>query len=150
MSCHIDEEDRARVQNDSAVLVRVDAIPNHELKGAVAEISMMAKLDFRAWPPTRNFDVLITLKDSDPPRSGMSAPVATSSSSISRTSCLCRPSAMFQRGRTMMAYVVNGTSIDPRQVTVLRRGRDQIAIATGLREGERVAIKDPEAEAAPK
>src|SRR5207253_4605215 len=48
MSCHIDEEDRARVQTGRAVLVRVDAIPNRELNGTVAEISMMAKPDFRS------------------------------------------------------------------------------------------------------
>lgn len=150
MSCHIDEEDRARVQNDRAVLVRVDAIPNHELKGAVAEISMMAKPDFRAWPPTRNFDVLITLRDSDPQlRSGMSAAARIELEHLAGV-LLVPTGAVFQRGRTMMAYVVNGSSIEPREVTVLRRGREQIAIATGLREGERVAIKDPEAEAAQK
>ena len=56
-------------------------------------------------------------------------------------------SAIFQRGRAFTAYVVNGPSIETRTVTVLRRGRDQIAIAGGVREGERVATKDPEAEA---
>ena len=112
MSCHIDEEDRARVQNDSAVLVRVDAIPNHELKGAVAEISMMAKPDFSAWPPTRNFDVLITLKESDAQlRSGMSASARIELEHLPDV-LLVPTSAVFQRGRTMMAYVVNGTSID--------------------------------------
>src|SRR5438874_8985908 len=42
----------------------------------------------------------------------------------------------------------NGALVNPgaRAVTVLRRGREQIAIAAGLREGERVATKDPEAE----
>jgi HlyD family secretion protein len=146
MSCHIDEEDRARVQNDSAVLVRVDAIPNHELKGAVAEISMMAKPDFRAWPPTRNFDVLITLRESDPQlRSGMSAAARIELEHLPGV-LLVPVGAVFQREHAIMAYVVNGSSIDARPVTVLRRGHDQIAIAAGLREGERVAIKDPEAE----
>lgn len=150
MSCHIDEEDRARVQNDRAVLVRVDAIPNRELKGTVAEISMMAKPDFRAWPPTRNFDVLITLQEGDAQlRSGMSASARIELEHLADV-LLVPTSAVFQRGRTMMAYVVNGTSIEPRPVTVLRRGRQQIAIATGLREGEHVAIKDPEADAAQK
>ena len=40
-----------------------------------------------------------------------------------------------------MAYVVNGSSVEPRTVTVLRRGRDQIAIASGLREGEPVVVE---------
>ena len=55
--------------------------------------------------------------------------------------------ASTERGRAFTAYVVNGSSVDPRTVTVLRRGRDQVAIAAGLREGERVSTKDPEVEA---
>jgi RND family efflux transporter MFP subunit len=150
MSCHIDEEDRARVQTGRAVLVRVDAIPNHELKGTVAEISMMAKPDFRSWPPTRNFDVIITLQDSDAKlRPGMSAGARIELEHLPGV-LLVPSTAIFQRGRAFTAYVVNGSSVDARTVTVLRRGRDQIAIAGGLREGERVATKDPEAEAQPK
>ncbi len=147
MSCHFDEEDRARVQTDRAVLVRVDAIPNRELKGAVAEISMMAKPDFRSWPPTRNFDVVITLQDTDANlRPGMSAGARVELEHLPGV-LLVPTTAIFQRGRAFTAYVVNGPSVEARTVTVLRRGRDQIAIATGLREGEHVATKDPEAEA---
>jgi RND family efflux transporter MFP subunit len=146
MSCHIDEEDRARVQPGRAVLVRVDAIPTHELKGTVAEISMMAKPDFRSWPPTRNFDIVITLQDTDSKlRPGMNASARVELEHLPGV-LLVPSAAVFQRGRASMAYVVHGSAVDPRTVTVLRRGRDQIAIAAGLREGERVTIKDPEAE----
>jgi len=147
LSCHFDEEDRARVQTGRAVLVKVDAIPNRELKGEVAEISMMAKPDFRSWPPTRNFDVVVTLKDTDANlRPGMSAGARVELEHLPGV-LLVPTGAIFQRGRAFTAYVVNGSAIDARTVTVLRRGRDQIAIAAGLREGERVATKDPEAEA---
>jgi RND family efflux transporter MFP subunit len=147
LSCHFDEEDRARVQTGRAVLVKVDAIPNRELKGEVAEISMMAKPDFRSWPPTRNFDVIVTLKETDANlRPGMSAGARVELEHLPGV-LLVPTTAVFQRGRAFTAYVVNGASIDARTVTVLRRGRDQIAIAAGLREGERVATKDPEAEA---
>lgn len=145
MSCHIDEEDRARVQNGRAALVRVDAVPNHELKGIVAEISMMAKPDFRIWPPTRNFDLVVTLQETDPKmRSGMSASARIELDHLAGV-LMVPPSAIFQRGQTTMAYVVGDSSIDARTVSVLRRGRDQIAIASGLREGERVATQDPDA-----
>jgi len=147
LSCHFDEEDRARVQTGRAVLVKVDAIPNRELKGEVAEISMMAKPDFRSWPPTRNFDVIVTLKETDANlRPGMSAGARVELEHLPGV-LLVPTTAVFQRGRAFTAYVVNGAAIDARTVTVLRRGRDQIAIAAGLREGERVATKDPEAEA---
>ena len=150
LSCHFDEEDRARVQTGRAVLVKVDAIPNRELKGEVAEISMMAKPDFRSWPPTRNFDVIVTLKDTDANlRPGMSAGARVELEHLPGV-LLVPSAAIFQRGRAFTAYVVNGSSIEARTLTVLRRGRDQIAIAAGLQEGERVATKDPEAEAPPK
>jgi RND family efflux transporter MFP subunit len=147
LSCHFDEEDRARVQTGRSVLVKVDAIPNRELKGEVAEISMMAKPDFRSWPPTRNFDVIVTLKDLDANlRPGMSADARVELEHLPGV-LLVPSAAIFQRGRTFTAYVVNGLSIDARTVTILRRGREQVAIAAGLREGERVATRDPEAEA---
>jgi len=52
--------------------------------------------------------------------------------------------AVFQRGQAMVAFVVSGKTIDQRTVSILRRGRDEIAIASGLHEGERVATRDPE------
>ena len=150
MTCHIDEADRARVQNGRAALVRVDAIPNRELKGAVDEISMMAKPDFTLWPPTRNFDIVVKLQDSDPAlRSGMSASARIELEHLLGV-LLVPSSAVLQRGRTAVAYVAAGSGFEARQVSVLRRGRDQVAIAGGLREGERVATKDPEAEGAPR
>jgi HlyD family secretion protein len=146
MMCHIDEADHARVQTGRAALVRVDAVPNRELKGTLGDISLMAKPDFTLWPPTRNFDVVIMLHDTDPRlRSGMSATARVELEHLPNV--LIVPSAaVFQRGRVPTAYVAAGRGFEPRTVTVLRRGRDEIAIASGLREGERVATKDPEAE----
>ena len=37
--------------------VRVEALPDEELKGHIASISALAKADFTSWPPPRNFDV---------------------------------------------------------------------------------------------
>src|SRR5262249_51039736 len=148
LSCHIDEIDRARVQIGSGALIRVDAIPNRELKGTLAVISMMAKPDFTLWPPTRIFDIVMTLQDTDPRlRSGMSASARIELEHL--PGVLIVPSAaVFQRGRATVAYVAAGSTFEPRPVTVLRRGRDQTAIAAGVREGERIATKDPETEGA--
>jgi multidrug efflux pump subunit AcrA (membrane-fusion protein) len=146
MTCHIDEADRARVQIGRAALVRADAVPNRELKGTVSVISLMAKPDFAVWPPMRNFDVIVALHDTDSRlRSGMSATARLELEHLSGV--LIVPSAaMFQRGGVATVYVAAGRAFEPRAVTVLRRGRDEIAIASGLREGERVATKDPEIE----
>jgi hypothetical protein len=50
---------------------------------------------------------------------------------------------MFQRGTATVVYVVNGSTLEARPVTVLRRGRDQVALASGVREGERISLKEP-------
>lgn len=149
MACHIDEADHARIQIGRASLVRVDAVPNRELNGTLGEISLMAKPDFTIWPPTRNFDVIIRLHDTDARlRSGMSASARVELEHLPGV-LLVPTAAVFQRGHTATAYVADGSTFAPRLVTVLRRGRDQVAIAAGLREGERVATKDPAAEGAP-
>ncbi len=149
MACHIDETDHARVQIGRAALVRVDAVPDIELKGTLAEMALMAKPDFTLWPPTRNFDLVITLQATDARlRSGMSASARVEFERLAGV-LIVPPTAVFQRGRASVAYVAAGSTFEQRTLTVLRRGRDQIAIAGGLREGERVATKDPDAEGGP-
>jgi HlyD family secretion protein len=148
MACRIDEADHARIQTGRAALVRVDAVPNRELKGTLGSIALMAKPDFTLWPPTRNFDVLITLDDTDGRlRSGMSATARVEVEQLAGV-LLVPAAAVFQRGPSAVAYVARGSTFEPRTVTVLRRGRDQIAIAAGLHEGDRVATKDPAVEGA--
>jgi HlyD family secretion protein len=144
LSCRIDEIDRARVQPAATALVRVDAVPDRELKGLVRDISLIARPDFTQFPPTRNFDLVVTLSDNDARlRSGMSA---TARIEVERlTDVLVVPAAaVFRRGGASTVYVVDGANATPRRVNVLRRGRDQAAIATGVAEGERIALKEPD------
>ena len=146
MVCRIDEADHARIQTGRAALVRADAVPNRELKGTLGDIALMAKPDFTLWPPTRNFDVVIALQDTDPRlRSGMSATARIEVEHLPGV-LLVPAAAVFQRGSIATAYVADGSTFTPRPVTVLRRGREQVAIASGLREGDRVATKDPNVE----
>ena len=146
MTARVDEADRGRVQTGSGVRVRVDAVPDRELTGTLKDISVVAKPDFTTWPPVRNFDVVVTLADSDPRlRSGMSASARVELDRLA-DALVVPTGAVFQRGPATIVYVVNRGAIESRTVTVLRRGRDQIAIATGVREGERLSLKEPEQE----
>jgi len=150
MTARVDEFDRGRLQARSAVHVRVDAVPDRELAGALQEISVVAKPDFSAWPPVRNFDLVIAMTDTDPRlRSGMSGAARIELDRLQNV--LTVPvGAIFQRGSTTVAYVMSKGAIETRPVEVLRRGRDQIAIASGLREGERVALREPDTAGASK
>jgi HlyD family secretion protein len=146
MTGRIDEFDRGRLQARSAVHVRVDAVPDRELAGTLQEISIVAKPDFSAWPPVRNFDLVIALTDSDARlRSGMSGAARIEIDRLPNV-LLLPAGAIFQRGSATVAYVLTGGAIESRPVMVLKRGRDQVAIASGVREGERVSLQEPDAE----
>ena len=146
LTARVDEADRGRVQVGSDVRVRVDAVPDRELMGTLKDISVVAKPDFTTWPPVRNFDVVVSLPDSDPRlRSGMSAAARVELDRL--PAVLVVPTgAVFQRGPATVVYVVRRGAVESRPITVLRRGRDQVAIASGVNEGERVALKQPEQE----
>lgn len=146
MTCRVDEADRARVPPKAAVRVRIDAIPDRELPGAIDQIAIVAKPDFSSFPPTRNFDVSIGLRDSDARiRSGMSATALVELDQLPDV-IVVPDTAVFSRDGRMLVYVVSGRSFEPRQVTVARRSRDRIAIASGVAAGERIAMRDPTTE----
>jgi len=150
LTARVDEADRGRVQIGSGVRVRVDAVPDRELTGAMRDISVVAKPDFTTWPPVRNFDVVVSLSDADARlRSGMSASARVELDRLA--SLLVVPTgAVFQRGPATVVYVAHRGAFESRTVSILRRGRDQIAIASGVNEGERVALREPEQEGAQK
>jgi multidrug efflux pump subunit AcrA (membrane-fusion protein) len=145
MTARVDEFDRGRVQQGSPVRVRVDAVPDRELTGTLTDISVVAKPDFSSWPPARNFDLVIAIADGDERlRSGMSASARVELDRL--PGVLLLPSgAIFPRGGGTVAYVVSGGTTESRPVMVLRRGREQVALASGLREGERVSLREPDA-----
>jgi hypothetical protein len=150
LTARVDEADRGRVQIGSGVRVRVDAVPDRELIGTLKDISVVAKPDFTTWPPVRNFDVIVSLSEADARlRSGMSASARVELDRL--PSVLVVPTAaVFQRGPATIVYIDRRGTFESRAVMVLRRGRDQIAIASGVSEGERVALREPEQEAAKK
>ena len=149
MTCRLDEADRARVQPGTRVLIRVDAVPDRELGAAVREIAVVARPDFTSFPPVRNFDAIIAIDEVDARlRSGMSASARIELGRLDNV-LLVPSAAIFQVEGGTVAYVVQGGSVDTRPVTVLRRGRDEIAIQAGLQEGDRVALRDPASERKP-
>ena len=148
LTCRIDEVDRARTQIGRAVLVRVDALPDRELNGSVQNISLMSRPDFTQFPPTRNFDLIVGLTDNDPRlRSGMSATARIELERLNDV-LVVPAAAVFQRAGASTVYEIDGSSVIERRVAILRRGREQVAIASGVNEHARVALKDPDLEAA--
>ena len=144
VTAHIDEIDRGRLKTGQLVTVRVDAVPDKELSGHVSEISAIAKVDFSSgWPPKKSFDLIVQLDQTDPRlRPGMSATLRVAVERLPDSILIPARAAFSKHGMTV-AYVLHGSNFEERQIEVARRNTDEVAVAKGLKSGERVALKDP-------
>ncbi len=143
VQARIDEVDRGRLKVGQVATIRVDAVPDREFTGRVSEIGTLAKTDFSVWPFPRNFDLTIKLDQLDPRlRPGMNA---TTRIAVERVpnSILVPAQAVFQKGGATVAYVLRGSTFEPRVVDVALRSEKQLAIAKGLKPEEKVALTDP-------
>src|SRR5271157_417490 len=140
----VDEVDRGRLQVGLPVTVRVEALPDKEFQGNLAEISALAKIDFQAgWPFPRNFDLRVKLPQIDSRlRPGMSATVRAAVDHLP-DAILIPVEASFQKGGQTVAYVLKGSKFEERAIEVARKSEGQLAVAKGLEPGEKVALKDP-------
>jgi len=139
----LEEADRGRVQVEQAVTLRVDALPDKELKGRVGSIGTLAKLDYSSWPIKKNFDITIQIEQPDPRlRPGMSATVRVAVDHV-QNSILIPPQAVFDEAGRMIAYVLVNGAYEKRALDIDRRGEGQVLVRRGLKPGERVALKDP-------
>src|SRR5687768_16868822 len=145
LEARLDEADRGRMKVGQAATVKIEAVPGKEFVATVDLISVLAKVDFsQGWPPPKNFDLGLVLKEPDPRiRPGMSA---TARIGIERVpGVLIAPTeAVFQRDGRPVVYRLNGSMFDEQRIEVSRRGREQVAIASGVSPGEKLATRRPE------
>jgi HlyD family secretion protein len=145
LEARLDESDRGRLKIGQTATVRIEAVPGKDFAATVDLISVLAKVDFTTgWPPAKNFDLGVVLKDRDPRiRPGMTA---TARIAIDRVpSVLLAPSeAVFQHDGRPVVYKLRGSLFDEQHVDVARRGREQVVIAAGLSPGDRIATRRPE------
>ncbi|MGH9406264.1 MAG: efflux RND transporter periplasmic adaptor subunit [Terriglobia bacterium] len=140
----VDEVDRGKIRPGEPVNVRVDAVPGRVLRGAVANIGTLARIDFSAgfpWP--RNFDTKVRLLDSDPRlRPGMSAGLRIAIETIPGAVLIPAKAAFQQSGQTV-AYVLQDSKFVARRVDASRPSDGEVAVFSGLTAGEKVALKQP-------
>ncbi len=143
VSTRIDEVDRGRILLGENATVRVDAVPDREFQAHVARISALAKVDFTTWPPPRNFDTTLQFDTPDSRlRPGMSTNGRIAVNKIPN-SLMIPVAAVFTQSGASVVYVLSGAKFVPRPVAVGLRNDEQITIASGLAEGEKVALKNP-------
>lgn len=146
VSTRADETERGRLALGETVNAQLDAIPDRQFTGKIEQISTIATIDFSAgWPIPRNFNLQIALDQTDSRlRPGMTAQLTVIVDRV--PNALTIPvEASFQRSGKTIAYVWESSKFQERVIQVGRRSRDRILIASGLRPGDRVAMKDPTA-----
>jgi len=143
-TARVDETDRARVAIGQTATIRVDAVPDREFHGRVSAISTLATVDFNAgWPFPKNFELSVSPDEFDARlRPGMNA---TARIAVERMAgaILIPTEAAFQKSGETVVYVLRGSHFESRTIQVSRRGESQLVVISGLKPGERVALKDP-------
>lgn len=144
----VDEIERGRLQPNQPVTVRLEALPDKELKGHISSISALAKADFSSWPPPRNFDVNVALDDRDDRvRPGMTATIRVAVDTL-KDVVIVPSQAVFSSPGEDVVYVMGHRAPQKRPVRIDRRNADRAVIRSGVTAGERVALKDPTLEVA--
>ncbi len=137
------EADRGRVALGQPVTLNIEAVPDKEHKGRVSDISTLARLDYSTYPTRKSFDLKVQLDQPDARlRAGMTAALRVEVERVA-DSIIIPVEAVFDKGGRMVAYVLVDGSYQERMLRIVRRSGGQALVASGLKPGERVALKDP-------
>lgn len=139
----IREVDIHKVKLQQEVLIQVDAYPETSLHGKVHLIGSLATADREQPTSAKYFQVQILLQESDTRlRPGMTARIEILVDRFENV--LYAPlEGVFEKTGRKVCYVVEGKSAAERSVRVGKFNDDVIIIEDGLREGERIYLRDP-------
>jgi HlyD family secretion protein len=146
IAARLEETDRGRVAVGQTAAVRVDAVPDREYRAKVADISLLARADFSSgWPPPRDFDVELDVEDADLRlKPGMTAAIRIAVDRLANALVVPAGAVSLVDGRPTV-YCLRGSRFEPVVVTLARRGREQVAVASGVNAGDRLAARKPPA-----
>lgn len=144
LTARIDEADRGRLHEGQTAVIRLDAIADRDYHATVSQISLLATIDFTSgWPPPKQFDLTLSITDPDDRlRPGMSAAARVSVGQVDDVLLVPSETLFYESGRTVV-YRQSRRSLEPVAVEILRRGRDQAAVAGALEPGDRVSRTQP-------
>jgi multidrug efflux pump subunit AcrA (membrane-fusion protein) len=144
VTARVDETERGRLAVSQPVTVLLDAIADRQFTGKVECIGTIASSDFSAgWPFPRNFDIEIALDQSDPRlKPGMTVQATVIVDRIPDAITISAQASFVKSGQTVV-YLWNGSAFEEHPIQIERRSRDRILVASGLREGDLVSLKDP-------
>jgi multidrug efflux pump subunit AcrA (membrane-fusion protein) len=144
IAARLEEADRGRVEVGQDATVHLDAVPDRDYRSKVSKISLLARVEFGgSWPPARDFDIELGMADPDARlKPGMSATVRIAVGRLAGVLVVPSEAVSLVNGRPTV-YCQSGSRFVPRTVVVSKRGREQLVLASGVAEGERVALRRP-------
>jgi multidrug efflux pump subunit AcrA (membrane-fusion protein) len=144
----VDETERGLLRAGQKALIRADAIADRDYEAGISDISLLARIDFSGgWPPTKQFDLKITLTNPDKRLSpGMSAVARINVGQIPDV-LIVPTNAVFTDGGRPVVYRFAGRDFTAVPVEIMRRGKQQAAVKGDLKAGDRIALVSPVADA---
>jgi len=145
---NLEEVERGKLELGQPVRIRVDAIPDREFNADLDWVSPIAEQKFRgSGPSEKTFPARATLRSLDDRlRPGMSASAEVIIESIPNAIMIPERASFLHNGKPAV-WVQKGKKFEIREIEVGKRNETDIAVTSGLAEGEMVALEDP-AEAA--
>ena len=145
LEARLDESDRGRLKVGQVASVKIEAVPGNDFTAKVNLISVLARVDFSSgWPPVRNFDLGLVLDEHDPRiRPGMTATARIAADRMPNMT-LVPAEAIFQKDGRPIVYKLNGSKFDEQTIEIVRRGREQAAVGSGVAVGDKLAARRPE------
>jgi HlyD family secretion protein len=138
------ETDIHKVERNQKVHIRVQAYPDLKLTGQVTLVGTLAQEE-KERRGAKFFGVTVQLNESEPRlRPGRSASVEIQVEE--RAKALSVPvEAVFEKEGRHVCYVASRRGLVQRDVVLGPSNRDFVVIEKGLRKGDRVALRDPDA-----
>jgi HlyD family secretion protein len=148
LTARLEESDRGRVEVDQPATVHLDAVPDRPYHSKVSKISLLARVDFASsWPPARDFDLELVMSDPDARlKPGMTATVRIAVARHPNVLLAPAQAVTLVNGRPTV-YVRTGSGFTARTVVIVKRGREQVALQSGVEPGDRIALGNPAAAA---
>lgn len=140
----VDEVDRGRVSEGQETRIRIDAVPDATLGGAVSWLSPIATLVYNRLPPEKNFPAYSSIARIDERlRPGMSATVEIVVQRL--PDVLVIPSkASTQIDGKPTVFVKDGAGYRRAPIEVGATNGAEIVVAGGLEAGDVIALENPE------
>ena len=140
----VDETERGLLRAGQKALIRADAIADRDYEAGITDISLLARMDYSgSWPPTKQFDLKITLTNPDKRLSpGMSAVARINVGQIPDV-LIVPTNAVFTDGGRPVVYRFSGRDFTPVPVEIVRRSKQQAAVKGDLKAGDRIALVSP-------